>query len=244
MKKHQFDSNVERIYISLSEKEKENYKNNDNKFNKACLICGIICIILTLIAIAGAIFCMIEGEYGLLILTGIIIVLSVLAVVWIIKSSVDGLKAADEIKIKRQIERLEKQKELANKETEKRLIADLQKNVYYRLSVDHIKCVTILDSYTEFSDKLHAVFNYQEIIQTRFYKFKVDYNDGTSKIVTAAEGSEEYSVLITRVGNGVIDPTDSSDNNVEKLRKYKQLLDDGIITQEEFEAKKKEILSK
>jgi len=32
-------------------------------------------------------------------------------------------------------------------------------------------------------------------------------------------------------------------NNADAIRKYKELLDDGIITQEEFEAKKKELLN-
>ena len=34
----------------------------------------------------------------------------------------------------------------------------------------------------------------------------------------------------------------SADNSVEEILKYKQLLDSGILTQEEFEAKKKQIL--
>jgi hypothetical protein len=35
---------------------------------------------------------------------------------------------------------------------------------------------------------------------------------------------------------------DTESNNMEKLKKYKDLLDSGIITQEEFEAKKKQLL--
>lgn len=31
-------------------------------------------------------------------------------------------------------------------------------------------------------------------------------------------------------------------NNIQMLREYKQLLDEGILTQEEFDAKKKELL--
>ena len=34
----------------------------------------------------------------------------------------------------------------------------------------------------------------------------------------------------------------SEKSNVEKIREYKQLLDDGIITQDEFDTKKKELL--
>ena len=36
--------------------------------------------------------------------------------------------------------------------------------------------------------------------------------------------------------------TDSSSSNADELKKYKDLLDSGIITQEEFDAKKKELL--
>lgn len=244
MKEHQFNSNVESIYISLSDEEKVKYKKQQDKFNKSFLIVGILLIIL-FAAAAGALIYIIGKDYAYSIFVGIILLLGICGIaIWIIKPCVIGLKSNDETNIKMYIERLEKQKEQLAKMQEEKLQASLQKNVYYRLSVDNIKLVTILDSYTEFSDKLHAVLNYQEIIQTRFYKFKVDYNDGTSKIVTAAEGSEEYSVLITRVKSGTTDQTGPSNNKIESLRKYKQLLDDGIITQEEFDAKKKEILSK
>ncbi|MEY8500046.1 SHOCT domain-containing protein [Enterococcus avium] len=39
------------------------------------------------------------------------------------------------------------------------------------------------------------------------------------------------------------DQTTKSFDSVEEIRKYKQLLDDGIINQEEFDAKKKELLN-
>ena len=244
MKNHQFDSNVENIYLSLSDEEKTKYKKQQDKFNKSFLVIGILIAVL-FIATAIALIFIIGKDYVYSIFVGMVLLLGICGIIiWIIKPCVIGLKSNDETNIKMCIERLEKQKELANKETEKRLLADLQKNVYYKLSVDNIKLVTILDSYTEVSDKLHAVLNYQEIIQTRIYKFKVDYNDGTSKIITAPEGSEEYSLLITRVKSGTTSQTNSSDNNIEKLREYKQLLDDGIITQEEFDKKKNEFLSK
>ena len=245
MKNHQFDSNVEKIYNSLSYEEKENYKKQQDTFNRSFLHLGIVLATISFALMGGTIILGIIGkEYAVLIFSGVALLFSIFSIIAIIKPCIIDLKLDDETKIKKCIERLEKQKEIANKDTEKRLLADLQKNVYYRLSVDNIRFVTILDSYTEFSDKLHAVLNYQEIIQTRFYKFKIDYKDGTSKIVTAAEGSEEYSVLITRVKSDTTGQADSGVNNIEKLREYKQLLDDGIITQEEFEIKKKEILTK
>ena len=243
MKTHLFDSNVERIYCSLSADEKEKYKRQQDKFNKTFLIFGIVLAVLVLAAVVGStIACIIGKEYSLLIFAVIILLLGGALVIWVIRSSAVALRANDEIKIKMHIERLEKQKEQLANQTEAKLKADLQKNVYYRLSVDKIKSVAIIDSYTEYSDKLHAVLNYREIIQTRVYKFKVNYIDGTSKVITAAEGSEEYSILITHVNSSTENQAEMPNNNIGKLREYKKLLDDGIITQEEFDAKKKELL--
>lgn len=36
--------------------------------------------------------------------------------------------------------------------------------------------------------------------------------------------------------------TQSQDNSIEQIKRYKKLLDEGVISQEEFEAKKKELL--
>ncbi len=237
MKEHKFDANVESIYNSLSDEEKVKYKKQQDKFNKSFLVVGII-LILIFVATSGALFYIIGKDYVYSIIVGIGLLIGVSIIILIIKPCIVGLKLNDETNIKICIERLEKAKEQLAKARE----LELQKNVSYRLSVDNIKSVMILDSYTEVSDKLHAVLNYQEIILTRVYKFKVDYNDGTSKIITAAEGSEEYSVLITRVKVATENQINLLDNNIEQLKKYKKLLDDGIITLEEFETKKKELL--
>ena len=42
--------------------------------------------------------------------------------------------------------------------------------------------------------------------------------------------------------NGVIKQDDNLDSNIEIIRKYKALMDDGIISEEEFNKKKKELL--
>lgn len=241
MKEPKFDENVENIYKSLSNEEKAEYKTKEEKFNKSFLVVGVIFIpIIVAVLILCIVLSISEEMYAFLAFGIIISAIIAIMDISILYSSIKIIKASDDIKIKTRIKRLEKQKELKRQETEKQL----QKNVYYRLSVDNIKTVTILDSYTELSDKLHAVLNYQEIIQTRVYKFKVDYKNGTSRIITAAENSEEYNVLIPLVNKNtneqVATPLEKS--NVEKIREYKQLLDDGIITQEEFEAKKKELL--
>ena len=84
--------------------------------------------------------------------------------------------------------------------------------------------------------------NYQEIIQTRYYKFKVDYKDGSSTIITAKEGSVKCNNLLKLVNTDSDLETQHQIEPTEELRKYKKLLDDGIITQKEFEQKKKQIL--
>lgn len=40
----------------------------------------------------------------------------------------------------------------------------------------------------------------------------------------------------------VVSPTSQSDANVKKLKQYKELLDSGVITQAEFDQKKKELI--
>ena len=238
MKEKKFNENVEQLYTTLSNEQKQEYKRKEDKSNKAFYIIGIVgIVIMTAITFLGSILCILEKDYAFTAFVAIFGLILILICIWLIKSSLNGLKTTDEIKIKTCIDKLEKQKQYKAAEKEKQL----QRNPYYRLAVNKIANVSILDSYTKYSDKLHAVWNFQEIIQTRVYKFKVDYIDGTSKVVTAAENSEEYKILISKTGGtAVVQQTKNENHN--KLREYKKLLDDGIITQEEFDAKKKELL--
>ncbi len=111
-----------------------------------------------------------------------------------------------------------------------------------------IKSVVIIDSFTEFSDKLHAILNYQEIIQTRYYKFQVTYTDNTVEIITTKDGSAKYRKLIQYLNKATSGQTSINDkehiSQADELRKYKTLLDDKIITEEEYEEKKKQLLGK
>lgn len=118
-----------------------------------------------------------------------------------------------------------------------------QKNIYNQTHIDgkEIKFVTILDSFTEFSDKLHAFLNYQEIIQTRIYKFLVTFTDNSTKIFTEKEGSNIYNILV-RYLNQPVQPKEITSSNADEIMKYKTLLDNHAITQKEFEEKKKELL--
>lgn len=52
--------------------------------------------------------------------------------------------------------------------------------------------------------------------------------------------SQDRDALIQAMGVKVENGTTAS--NVDEIRKYKELLDDGIIIQDEFEAKKKQLL--
>lgn len=241
MKEQKFDEKVQNIYSTLSNEQKEEYARKEDRMNKGFFIAGIVLAIIVIgIAVGISVWLAVTGEASTLPLILVIFAAFLIVAICIIVSSKKALNATDEIKIKTHIKRLETQKQYKQQEAEKQL----QKNVYYRLSVENIKTVTILDSYTEVSDKLHAFLNYQEIIQTRVYKFCVDYNDGNSRIITAAENSEEYNVLMPLVNKSADTqtPTIQEKSNIEKIREYKQLLDDGIITQEEFDAKKKELL--
>lgn len=53
---------------------------------------------------------------------------------------------------------------------------------------------------------------------------------------------EVYSALSTLLSDAKNNNTKMNVSTADELRKYKELLDDGIITQEEFEAKKKQLL--
>lgn len=240
MKEKKFDEKIEKIYATLSDAEKSTYIEKQNKLNKCFFIFGIIlCIIALALLVVFTAWLIIEKDYPSLAFADIITVVLIIFGIGFTKSCHSGLVANDETKVKNHIKRLEQQKAYKEKQRETALF----RSASYRLSVDKIKSVAILDSYTEYSDKLHAVLNYQEIIQTRIYKFKVDYIDGNSKVITAAENSEEYNLLVPYI-NKTAEAGKGTSNieNITKLREYKQLLDDGIITQEEFEAKKKQLL--
>lgn len=107
-----------------------------------------------------------------------------------------------------------------------------------------IKSVFVVDTYTEYSDKLHAILNYQEIIQTRMYKFLVTFEDGSSKFYTEKEGSKKYNILIQHVNFESSSNESPMISNADELRKFKELLDEGVISQEEFDKKKNELLNK
>ena len=68
----------------------------------------------------------------------------------------------------------------------------------------------------------------------------MDYKDGSSKIVTVKDGSDEYINLIKRVETNK--SVENKKSKKEELSELKEMLDEGLITQEEYNQKKKQIL--
>lgn len=64
------------------------------------------------------------------------------------------------------------------------------------INFNDIATVILMDSFTEVSDKLHPVLNYQEIIQTRIYVFKISYKNGTNAIVKMNENDSNCEKLL------------------------------------------------
>ncbi len=231
---------IEETFNCLNEQEKQQYLQKYNKLNKTFFIISLIMLPILVAVTVYITFLFISSDdpyyiFALLILC----VLYSIEFFILLVPSIKALKLNDTEKVKQYIEILEKRKVNAL-ETKN----NLKLKFLGKYDTSNVKSVIILDSYTEMSDKLHAVLNYQEIIQTRYYKFRVNYFDGSSKIITAKESSPEYNALIGFVGQ-----TDNcnmpSVQNIDKadlILKYKKLLDEGIITQEEFDKMKKELL--
>lgn len=82
-------------------------------------------------------------------------------------------------------------------------------------------------------------FSATGIISIDFLTEKVDF------YVNPKDVDEVYSIilqLLTDLKNNIDNQNKSSISPVEEIKKYKELLDNGIITKEEFEAKKKQLL--
>lgn len=105
-----------------------------------------------------------------------------------------------------------------------------------------IKSTKIIDSHMEYSDKLHGFLNYQEVIQHHVCKFLVTFTDNSTKVYDAEEGSSLYRKLIMFVNNPAETQQNNAISSADELAKYKKLLDEGAITQEEYDKKKKELL--
>ncbi|MBQ3825506.1 MAG: SHOCT domain-containing protein [Spirochaetaceae bacterium] len=86
-----------------------------------------------------------------------------------------------------------------------------------------------------------------------FYRFRVYLKNGTIALCSAQRIKDDLYIVISKVNIGAapdvsaissdsISSQDATTTEADELRKWKALLDDGIITQDEFNAKKKQLL--
>ena len=231
--------NVEEIIKNLNEDEKNN---KIKSFNKSCIALIIVFSVLFVASIVCAIlFYNVQGGsfFGVFVLIGIV------SIVFFIKQ-IRNEKLTDDKKILKIITREEKARIAEEEWNEKQRLAEEQERIKeerrkYISDNNNISYTTIIDAHTVVTNKLHAFLNYEEVIQTRYYKFKVVYLDGSSVIGTCKEDDKRYNVLISLVNNDSEKSNKEEKSAAEKIREYKKLLYDGIITQEEFEKKKNEL---
>ncbi len=194
---------IESHFKKLNNEEKDTLLKVFNDKNKLSITSCIVLMFITLI-ISFLILLIGKGD-----ITSIIIVVVFFLIFWIVKiiylvKNLKKMKLNNDEKIKLRIKEKEDER-LRKEEEKKREIESLKRNGLY---APDIKRVKLIDSFTQYSDKLHAVLNFQEIIQTRYYKFKVEYFDGSSKIFTVKEDSKEYDIFISFIDN------DSQQNNM------------------------------
>ena len=237
------DLNAEAIVSKLSDEDKHK---KIQAFNKECLAILISFSIVLVLAISCVVlFSIFKVQTSGIVFAIMFIIVSIVAIV---KSSCD-ISLKDGKKIIHIVAMEEKQRMSEEQLEEEWRAIEEQKLMdetikRYHADDNNISYATIIDAYTIKTNKLHAILNYNEIIQTRYYKFKVVYYDGSSVIETCEEDSKRYRFLVSLVDNKPAEPVKLEKTNAEKLREYKQLMDDGIITKEEFEKKKDELLWK
>lgn len=226
--KGKYDNEINEKYNQLTEQEKE------SMFKKQKLTKMIIVLIWSVFFVAEAIF-LITGMKKDNLVACLCVSLSLLVCVvfmwWYFIHFFCRKK------------NIEKNKERAIKRMFK--IERFRINIMSSVDGKKIKKTKIIDSYTEYSDKLHGFLNYQEIRQHRIYKFLVTFEDGSTGIYTAEQGTTLYKKLIFNLEK--VDETNNIEENrssADEIMKYKQLLDAGAITQEEYEQKKQKLLEK
>ena len=219
---------VEERYSKLTEKEKEDLAKKYKKEIKArnviiaVMFVFVWSILISLITRQG----LKEKKLIVGVLVGVMVVfyVSICLLVFLKNKNLSGEKM-----VKRRLEYMIKTGAFTNQLSPESVLDE------------NIVRVKIIDAFTEVTDKLHAILNYQEIIQTRYYKFKVDYKDGHSDIITEKEGTARCVALMKFIDEKSAE-NDKQVDSAEELKKYKSLFDDGLISEEEYNAKKKQIL--
>lgn len=64
------------------------------------------------------------------------------------------------------------------------------------LKAEDVVSVELVDKHTEITDKLHGFLNYQEIIQTRYFTFKITFSDNDAELLKTKEGSRDCEQLL------------------------------------------------
>lgn len=83
------------------------------------------------------------------------------------------------------------------------------------------------------------------LTNNRSQNFMLVISESKTDSFLTKSAMEDYNNIAAKLDQIIASsnhPTTASKNEVDEIRKYKELLDDGIITQEEFDAKKKELL--
>ena len=73
------------------------------------------------------------------------------------------------------------------------------------------------------------------VIKFTFLENRDELHEAISKLLMERQGKEKPAAVTTI-------KQDIPQSNADELKKYKELLDSGVITQEEFDAKKKQLL--
>lgn len=83
------------------------------------------------------------------------------------------------------------------------------------------------------------------LTNNRSQNFMLVISESKTDSFLTKSAMEDYNNIAAKLDQIIASsnqPTTASKSEVDEIRKYKELLDDGIITQEEFDAKKKELL--
>ena len=230
--------------LRLSKMSDEEIKNSAKNFRKNLLIYQIFCLILATVSIIFISISFVLSIYQLTAIFGIMFIISLTSFI-VLRCKKPNLKNKDKdcvfyILVKEITKTRNEFIELEEK------LDSLDKQLNF-LNGKRIKSASIIDTYTEYTDKLHAILNYQEIIQHRMYKFLVYFEDSTSQVFTAEQGTNLYNKLIKHIrvnDSQETLTTKTKKDSISQIREYKKLLDDGIITEEEFQNKKNELLKK
>ena len=118
---------------------------------------------------------------------------------------------------------------------------DGEKTIYYSdvIGVQYKECGTTLGYLQLETASLQMNNKNNNFFSENSYTFNADQNSQMAEVVKYIRDRVEYYKSVRNQPKQITQPESGAD----ELIKYKQLLDMGVISQEEFEAKKKQILN-